>query len=89
MSSNCAKMLFLLILNFLRLIHYVKMTLILLLQNLSHQKMYILTIIIVSDGEGIQSTFSQETVKQLEVIEEVVLLKASKLNRLAMKRKKV
>ena len=46
-------------------------------------------IIVVDFGWNIQSTFSQETVEQLEVIQKVVLSEVSKLTDLVIKKTKV
>ena len=46
-------------------------------------------IIVVDFGWNIPSTFSQETVEQLEVIQKVVLSEVSKLTDLVIKKTKV
>ena len=60
------------------LIHNVKVTLIRLLENFSHQKIWVARslhsdkIIVVDDGWGISLTFSTVTVKQLEIAQVVL-----------------
>ena len=63
------------------LMHHVKVILILLLKNMSHQKIHVLILpyFVVDNEIGIPSTFIKTT-KQTEFVQKVVLPKVSKLN---------
>ena len=59
--------------------YIVKVILMPLLKNMSHQKVYILILFVV-DGKVGKSTLLKKNVKQIEFIQEVVLVKVSTLN---------